>query len=51
MDKLRSMAVFERVVAENGFAACARKLKISPSAVSRLVGDLENRAEKARAAA
>lgn len=41
MDKLRSMMVFERVVAENGFAACARKLDISPTAVTRLVGDLE----------
>ena len=42
MDKLRSMMVFERVVAESGFAACARKLDISPAVVTRLVGDLED---------
>lgn len=42
VDKLRSMVVFERVVAENGFAACARKLDVSPAAVTRLVGDLED---------
>lgn len=36
------MRVFEQVVAENGFAACARKLDISPAAVTRLVGDLED---------
>lgn len=42
MDMLRSMRVFERVVAENGFAACARQLKLSPSVVTRLVGELEN---------
>jgi DNA-binding transcriptional LysR family regulator len=41
MDKLRSMMVFEQVVAEHGFAAAARKLDISPAAVTRLVGDLE----------
>jgi DNA-binding transcriptional LysR family regulator len=41
MDRLQSMRVFEQVVAENGFAACARKLDISPAAVTRLVGDLE----------
>jgi DNA-binding transcriptional LysR family regulator len=43
MDKLRSMMVFEQVVAEQGFAACARKLDISPAVVTRLVGDLEDR--------
>jgi DNA-binding transcriptional LysR family regulator len=42
MDKLRSMMVFEQVVAENGFAACARKLDIAPAVVTRLVGDLED---------
>jgi len=36
------MEVFEQVVAEAGFAACARKLDLSPSAVTRLVSDLEN---------
>ncbi|MDN3922919.1 LysR family transcriptional regulator [Roseateles violae] len=35
------MAVFDQVVAENGFAACARKLKVSPSAITRLIGELE----------
>lgn len=43
MDKLKSMMAFEQVVAENGFAACARKLHISPAAVTRLVSDLEER--------
>ncbi|MDC6166610.1 LysR family transcriptional regulator [Paucibacter sp. XJ19-41] len=42
MDKLRSMKVFDHVVAENGFAACARKLGISPAAVTRLISDLED---------
>jgi DNA-binding transcriptional LysR family regulator len=41
MDKLRSMAAFAQVVAENGFAAGARKLGVSPSGVTRLVNDLE----------
>jgi DNA-binding transcriptional LysR family regulator len=36
------MMVFERVAAENGFAACARKLDVSPAAVTRLVGNLED---------
>jgi len=42
MDRLQSMRVFEQVVAENGFAAGARKLDLSPSVVTRLVGDLED---------
>ena len=42
MDKLRSMMVFERVVKENGFGACARKLDISPAVVTRLIGELED---------
>lgn len=42
MDRLQSLKVFEQVVAENGFAACARKLDLSPAVVTRLVGDLEN---------
>jgi DNA-binding transcriptional LysR family regulator len=42
LDKLRSMRVFQQVVAENGFAACARKHDISPAAVTRLVRDLED---------
>lgn len=41
MDRLRSMTVFEKVVAQNGFAAAARELDISPAAVTRLVGELE----------
>jgi len=36
------MTVFEQVVTENGFAACARKLRISPAAVSRSIADLED---------
>ncbi len=35
------MQVFEKVVAEGGFAAAARALDLSPTAVSRLVSDLE----------
>ena len=42
MDKLRSMMVFEQVVAENGFSAAARKLDISPATVTRIVGALED---------
>ncbi|WP_457355413.1 LysR family transcriptional regulator [Roseateles sp. P5_D6] len=42
MDKLRSMAMLQRVVAENGFNACARKLGVSASVVTRQIGDLEN---------
>jgi DNA-binding transcriptional LysR family regulator len=36
------MTVFEKVVAQNGFAAAARELDISPAAVTRLVGELED---------
>lgn len=35
------MRVFERVVAEGGFAAAARVLEMSPPVVTRLVADLE----------
>ena len=41
MDRLLSMRVFERVVAEGGFAAAARALDLSPPVVTRLVADLE----------
>jgi DNA-binding transcriptional LysR family regulator len=41
MDRLQSMRVFEQVVAENAFAAAARKLDLSPSVVTRLVVELE----------
>jgi len=34
MDKLQSMMTFEQVVAQNGFAAAARKLDIAPSVVT-----------------
>ncbi|HJV60684.1 MAG TPA: LysR substrate-binding domain-containing protein [Albitalea sp.] len=36
------MRVFEKVIAENGFAAGARKLELSPASVTRLVRDLED---------
>lgn len=36
------MKVFDEVVTQNGFAAAARKLDISPAAVTRLIGDLED---------
>ena len=45
MDRLLSMQVFEKVVAEGGFAAAARALDLSPAVVSRLVGDLEEHLE------
>jgi DNA-binding transcriptional LysR family regulator len=41
MDRLQSMRVFEQVVAENGFAAGARKLGLAPATATRLVRDLE----------
>jgi len=42
MDRLHSMRVFDQVVAENGFAAGARKLGLSPAQVTRLVRSLED---------
>ena len=42
MDRLQSMRVFQRVVAEGGFAAAARALDLSPAVVTRLVADLED---------
>jgi DNA-binding transcriptional LysR family regulator len=42
MDRLQSMKVFKHVVAENGFAAGARKLGLSPAQVTRMVQDLED---------
>ena len=41
MDRLLSMRVFQRVVDEGGFALAARSLNLSPTTVTRLVGDLE----------
>lgn len=41
MDRLLSMRVFQRVVDAGGFAAAARALDLSPTAVTRLVNDLE----------
>src|SRR3954464_10960846 len=41
MDRLQSMRVFQQVVDEGGFAAAARKLDLTPAAVTRLVIDLE----------
>ncbi len=41
MDRLQSMRVFQRVVADGGFAAAARSLDMSPPVVTRLVADLE----------
>ena len=35
------MRVFQQVVDEGGFAAAARKLDLTPAAVTRLIGDLE----------
>lgn len=41
MDRLQSMRVFQQVVEEGGFSAAARKLDLAPTAVTRLVSDLE----------
>lgn len=41
MDRLQSMRVFQQVVDEGGFAAAARRLEMTPAAVTRFVGDLE----------
>jgi DNA-binding transcriptional LysR family regulator len=41
MDRLQSMRVFQEVVDQGGFAAAARKLDLTPAAVTRLVSDLE----------
>ena len=43
MDRLLSMQVFEKVVAEGGFSAAARALDLSPTVVSRLISDLDER--------
>ena len=42
MDRLQSMRVFKQVVAENGFAAGARKVGLSPARVTRVVRELED---------
>lgn len=41
MDKFESIRAFTQVVAEGGFAAAARKMKLSRSAVNKLVINLE----------
>ena len=41
MDRLLSMRVFQKVIDEDGFAAAARVLEMSPAGVTRLVTDLE----------
>lgn len=42
MDKFESLRAFSRVVEEGGFAAAARKMAMSRSAVNKLVANLEN---------
>lgn len=41
MDRLEAMTIFVAVVEEGGFAAAARKMKISPPVVTRAVNNLE----------
>lgn len=41
MDHLTALRVFRQVVELNGFAAAARKLEMSPAAVSKNIGELE----------
>ncbi|MER8957044.1 LysR substrate-binding domain-containing protein [Mesorhizobium sp. M0833] len=43
MERSGEMEVFARVVLEGGFSAAARKLDITPSAVSKLIARLETR--------
>lgn len=43
MDRLHLMTVFVAVVENEGFASAARKLRLSPPAVSRAVSELETR--------
>src|SRR3954469_21650427 len=43
MDRLDAMAAFVAVAELKGFAAAARKLKLSPPSVTRLVAGLEER--------
>jgi DNA-binding transcriptional LysR family regulator len=43
MDRLQAMTVFAAVAEAGGFAPVARKLKLSPSAVTRAVAELEER--------
>jgi len=43
MDKATQMEVFVRVSDAGGFSAAARTLKLTPSAVSKLIGRLEDR--------
>ncbi len=43
MDNTSEMAVFVRVVEAGNFSAAARELRLTPSAVSKLIGRLEDR--------
>jgi DNA-binding transcriptional LysR family regulator len=43
IDNLSEMAVFARVVQSGGFSAAARDLNLTPSAVSKQIGRLEDR--------
>lgn len=43
MDRVTQMTVFAAVAEEEGFAAAARRLKISPPVVTRAVAELEER--------
>jgi DNA-binding transcriptional LysR family regulator len=43
MDRLEAMQAFVTVADLKGFAAAARKLRLSPSAVTRLIASLEDR--------
>src|SRR5258706_15317352 len=43
MDRLQTMRTFVTVIDEQGFAGAARKLGISPPAVTRAIAELEQR--------
>ncbi|MDE1182504.1 LysR substrate-binding domain-containing protein [Paraburkholderia sp.] len=42
MDRMQAMTAFLSVVDTGGFASAARKLNVSPSVVTRMVGELED---------
>ncbi len=46
MNRYGEMLVFVRAVEDGGFSAAGRSLTMTPSAVSKLIGRLENRSAR-----